>query len=95
MSPVVLSEVGESMSVCVLVSCLLGECVLYVGCEAGVRGVRAEAELMLRLVSDSVRCMLVLSLGAVTLRGKGFLVGMGFFVCCLVVGMVSYIQGIV
>ena len=43
---------------------------------------------MLRLVSDSVHCMLGLSLGAVTLVGIGF---MAFFICCLVaVGMVCH-----
>ena len=73
--------VGESVSVCVLMSCGSGVCI---GCEAGVCAALGVAVLfLLRLLSERVLCRFVLSLGAVIL-GRGFL---GFLVACLVVGI--------
>lgn len=72
---VVLAGVGESVSVCVLVSCKFG-----VGCEDGV-GCEALGVPVLRLLSERVRCTLLLSLGAVILGRGCFCV---CFLACLV-----------
>lgn len=75
--------VGESVSVCVLVSCRdvlfgdLGVCIEFVA--VGVP--------LLELVFERVGCMCALSLGAVTFVSKGFLVWLSL-VCKRVVRII-------
>ena len=71
------------MSVCVFVSCWFG---VVSGCEAGVCVVRGVV-FVWGLVSDKVRCLVCLSLGAMTF-GMGLFAAVNFFVVPLVAGII-------